>query len=123
MSRESAGRQRISVPMTQAEINVITRAAAKNRQTPPEFILEASLTYAQALEALRDQFSNLLYKRMVNRPVIRPGGWCARCGKSVGTGNRSGFCRECQRAFSLEVLRKRYGEQDRQRPMPGEGEV
>lgn len=114
-------RKGILVRLTPQERKLVEETAARQRQTVSEFMVEASMTYATALYALRDQFANLLARRMVNRPV---GGSCKSCGKGVSWDNSSGFCRGCQRTYGLATLRKRFDrEKNEAGSPPREGET
>lgn len=81
---------------TPEEKAVIAAAAAQNRRSLNIYVLDAAIEKArQDLGVLADSVLPRALKRT-----------CLHCGRPLTRGNKSGFCRICQRTVGLPTLQK-----------------
>jgi len=81
---------------TPEEKTVISAAAARVKLSLNTYVIEAAIEKARHdLNGLPEGFlpATLLSK-------------CQHCGRTLTRGNKSGFCRNCQRSVGLPTLRK-----------------
>lgn len=79
---------------------VITAAAARKRRSVTAYVIDASLDRArQDLEGMAAK---------IPLPLKHT---CLHCGRLLTRGNRSEFCRTCQRTTGLPTLRKLHSKE------------
>ncbi len=90
----------IFLRLSPEEKAVITAAAARKKRTAAGYVRDVAVD--QAIQDLGE---------MANKLPLPPRRACLHCGRLLAKGNKSDFCRLCQRTTGLPTLRKLHAEE------------